>query len=401
MLSNNTRDAVMEKFGVDIGVHNEDAGDNVIDFTDDDVDQDKYMKNISDIKFEINNYIEIKKEENFDYKGLKLLIAEEPSVRKGETVYLCNYNINSQLKLPFLLFNLYKYENDVIGFPKIVYRQGSIVDTIKENIEKVYHYWDVNVEYVGFIRYKDNVYMWYKNIYNKENNIIQGEKKDKWWNVLVSEIINERKVLNFNIDPEVTRFFLENIDFVYMENQLGKTLESPNVQYYGNYYKRIAYTAALGHEREIPGSSMGPYYYFGTYLRGLRYALWSSYRKPMKINDEVITINDEGLFSRGGLVRFVIFAGKHTMLLGRETDEKDNVGDKSEYKFKRAHLRDEGGKWIDDYDSIGLGIYKIDDREYEPQITVKSFEQQYPLSYYYIDTKQVLNNVDLKDIIIE
>ena len=33
----------------------------------------------------------------------------------------------------------------------------------------------------------------------------------------------------------------------------------------------------------------------------------------------------------------------------RETDEKDNAGDDTEYKVKRARLRDEEGKWVNEY----------------------------------------------------
>ena len=400
MLSNYTRDTVMEKFGLDIGVNREDAGDNVIDFTGDNIDQDKIMKTVSATEFENNTQKDDIDNKDYHYNGLNLLDNSEPSVRSGETIYLCNFNINSQLNNPFLVFNLYKYSNDVIGFPIIVHETGSIVTTTKENIEKMYHQWDITVEYEGYIRHNGNVYIWFKNIYNKEPSIMQGEKKDKWWNVLISEIMNERKVLNFNIDTEVTQFFLENTDLLYLVNSSGKYLETPMVQYYGNYYKRIAYTAILGHERELPGSSMGPYYYFGNYLRGLRYALWTSYRKPMKINDELITINDEGLFSRGGMVRFAIFAGKHTMLLGRDTDKQDYSGN-SEYKLKRTRYRDEEGEWIDEYDSIGHGIYEVDGKVYQPQLVIKSFKQQYPLSYYYIDTTQIMKNSNLEDLVIE
>ena len=403
MLSNKTREAVMEKFGIDVGIHHEEGGDNMIDFTKDTEEQNEYIEQLSKMSFTKEYTMEDLDDNIYRFTGLKLLTKDEPSLLKGETVYLCNYSINTSLKLPFLLFNLYRYDDDTIGFPQVINEGAPMIERLKENINTVYKSWNVTVEYHGYIRYNDAIYMWYSNTYNESQTpeIMQGTREDKWWSVMVSEVVNQRKVLNFPIQYDVTQFFLSNIALLFLENKEGKTVETPQVQYYGNYYKRIAYTAAIGHERELPGAGMGPYYYFGTYLRALRYALWTSQRKPMSIHDKLITISEDGLFSRGGLVRFAIFTGKHTMLLGRETDEKDDAGDNTDYKVKRARLRDEEGKWVNEYDSIGQGIYEIDGKIYQPQLAVKTFQQQLPLSYYYIDTRQVLEGISLENIIIE
>ena len=56
MLSNDTREALMTKFGVDIGITQEDGGDNVIDFTNSkmetNINQEKYLSFIADTLFE-------------------------------------------------------------------------------------------------------------------------------------------------------------------------------------------------------------------------------------------------------------------------------------------------------------------------------------------------------------
>ena len=99
-----------------------------------------------------------------------------------------------------------------------------------------------------------------------------------------------------------------------------------------------------------------------------------------------ISINNSGLSNRiKSLVSCIKLA------------EENNT----DYKVKRARLRDEEGKWVNEYDSIGQGIYEIDGKIYQPQLAVKTFQQQLPLSYYYIDTRQITEGISFENIVIE
>ncbi len=45
----------------------------------------------------------------------------------------------------------------------------------------------------------------------------------------------------------------------------------------------------------------------------------------MKINGNLITIDEYGTYTKGGLVRFALFLGKTTSLLGRPSDPDDSA----------------------------------------------------------------------------
>jgi len=406
-ISNRTRDAIKEKFDVNVHMNKvlDEAGDNITDFTKDDIKLSEELELATSTGFE-------KKEVNFEdtqytYKGLKQLIPEEPAVRRGENIYICNFNITKTYVAPFISFNLYRYDNNILSWPTISYEGGSVMNVIKNKMEKVFHLWGVESQYKGYIRYKDNVYVWFENSYPKNmiKELVQGKKDDRWWDVLISEIINEKKTLYFSISDKVTSFFIENLDFCFLENSLGKIIESPKVCYYGNYYKRIAYTAVFGHERQLPRASLGPYYYFGNFKRAMRYAFWSSNNQPMKIQDEYITINEDGLYTKGGVVRFAIFTGKHTMLLGRKEDPEDIITDEQQPNMelikKTLKFRDVSGKWTKEFDSISQGINVVDGYDLQMQLVIKEYRQQIPLSYFYVNTEQDVTLNSLENAIIE
>ena len=137
MLSNKTREAVMEKFGIDVGIHNEEGGDNMIDFTKDTEEQNEYIEQLSKMSFTKEYIMEDLDDNIYHFTGLKLLTKDEPSLLKGETVYLCNYYINTSLKLPFLLFNLYRYDDDTIGFPQVIYEGAPMIEKLKEKLNQL------------------------------------------------------------------------------------------------------------------------------------------------------------------------------------------------------------------------------------------------------------------------
>jgi len=409
-ISNKTRDAIKEKFGMNMKNVNDEAGDNLIDFTKDDIklSEDLELGAITGFEEKETDQVDTNQiDTSYLYKGLNHLNSDEPSVRRGENIYICNYSITKTNLAPFLSFNLYRYDDNILDWPKITYEGGSVISLIKEKMNTVFQLWEVELEYKGYIRYKENVYVFIENNYPEDmiREIVQGKHDDRWWSSLIAEIMNEKKTLYFPISDKITRFFLENIDFCFLINSTGKFIESPKVVYYGNYYKRIAYTAVFGHDRQLPRASLGPYYYFGNYGRAMRYALWTSTSKPMQIEDKYITRNDEGLYTRGGIVRFAVFTGKHTMLLGREDDPEDILNDEQQTNMelikKTLKFRDALGKWTEEYDSISQGVNVVDGITLQSQTVIKKFNQQFPLSYYYVNTDQDVTMETVGEAVIE
>ena len=182
-----------------------------------------------------------------------------------------------------------------------------------------------------------------------------------------------------------------------MENDSGEKCECPIVGYYGTYYTKILKLAIIGAKKNMVGSSLGPYYYFGNYNAGIRFAF-----APMSMDEKVMyhagekIVRDDGKYTRGGLARFALRLGnEHTMLLGHGRDRSQHTRNgirKGYIRPEDAPFRDSNGKWAELFDAIFLGRRQVDDKEtgekrvLNPQYTIKYFHQHIPLSFHYVET---------------
>jgi hypothetical protein len=119
----------------------------------------------------------------------------------------------------------------------------------------------------------------------------------------------------------------------------------------------------------------------------------------MKVDGKLITIDEKGRYDKGGLVRFALFMGKTKVLMARDTDIDDQsviskeLADDNLFIKETMKIRDVDANWVFDFNSVRHGKYKIhaEGRESSillPKIVVKDYNQQAPLSYYYVNTDQ-------------
>lgn len=407
MINNETRNAILSKFGRENKKFIMPSS-STIDFSS--KITESYLAN--NLELSVEN---VELDDDHDiviYKGQDILNINEPVLNVGEEITLVIYNIVANNKHPFLLFYLLK-KNDIMDFPNIEYKGGVPSSIAIETVRNIFIQWPhITTKYKGYFREDSNTYLFIEGNLSDEFIVDKGENSTNWWSTLVSEIVNYKKVLNYPITNSITELFIKNPSLCYLTNNLGLNLEIPNVAYYGGYFKRIAYAAALGHRKEGPHTAFGPYYYFNSYPRAMRYAIWTVDFNPMEIDGKFITEKDSGKFVKGGVVRFAIFPGKHTMLLNRKSDPDDDSkitkGLLKEHPtwFKDSlKTRDSDAKWIKDFNSIGIGdrTYFSDKSQKEKifynQQVIKNYDQQFPLAYYYIDTTQ--NTDDLTNIKIE
>ena len=332
--------------------------------------------------------------------------------KKYSKIKACVYKINIHELHPFIMFLLYKYDRQRLDFVDIENNEGNVVDYVLSKFRKLFeNEKDVKIEYKGFIEYGDELMICIKYSIKKEH-LTEGKNDSKYWWALTSEIINNKSILNFDISKTATKFLLENTQICLLYNSDGYTYETPEVGYYGNYYKKIVSVASLGLSRETTSASFGPFYYFSDFNRAMRYAFWTSDFKSQKIGDEFITIDDKGRYKKGGIVRFALFAGKTKMLLGRKNDMPDDssisqeLADKHVFVKNMLTLRDSGAKWIKEFDSIRIGYhakYKFDKDQnvnIKPMVVLKDYQQQYPLEFYFVDTSQITDINDIGKAII-
>lgn len=397
MLSNKTRDLIKEKFNFKNNSKKPLDNINVHDLT---LFDEKEMKNSVKMmnyenSFNPNIYEEITKTHEYHYLGESSLNPGKPVLIKNQNVNICIYSIQNEHVFPYLEFCLER-ENNNLSWLSHKCTGNNDFKIIQDNLNNDFD----NLSYKGF--YNDdenenkNISLWF-NI-DRNYKLETGKYKDKLWWCLACELINQQYTLSFNINENIANFCIANPEFLILKNDDGDIYETPSVGYYGNYYKRIAFTSVFGHMKEPPTASLGPYYYFGSYKRAIRYAFWTPTLRPMEINDKLITIDDKGLYDRGGLVKFALFLGKTNMLLNRDTDLEDDSqislqqAENSDFIKQTLKIRDSDGKWVYKYNSMLQGKVSIETksglRVLEPQIIVKDYNQQIPLAYYYIDTTQ-------------
>ena len=67
---------------------------------------------------------------------------------------------------------------------------------------------------------------------------------------------------------------------------------------------------------------MGPYYYFGTFRKSVRYAGWTSTYQMREIDGNPIS-DAEGRYNRGTIIRFAVFVGEMTALLNHSYEKQN------------------------------------------------------------------------------
>jgi len=119
----------------------------------------------------------------------------------------------------------------------------------------------------------------------------------------------------------------------------------------------------------------------------------------MEVDGELITIDEDGRYDKGGLVRFALFMGKTNVMMARDSDTEDQSEVSQELAANNAFIketmkiRDVDANWVSDFNSVRHGKHTVnlegrDPRVLLPQIVVKDYNQQVPLSYYYVNTDQ-------------
>ena len=416
MISNKTRNAVRDQFGSYIKKTNAkpDEAENTKDFMqDDDVAGNIYLGSSSAIDA---GDVSVDTDDQTIYLGSEVLEEGVPSLRRGEEVRIAFMRVmtkESGATKPLLLFCMRRDETDTLRFPMMVYEGGSPDKVGMKILEHIFQEWpDATFSYSGYKRHNGVTYLWYEGNLAKTYGLVSGKRDDEIWFPLVSEIANYRKMLSFDIDPTVTTLFLDNPKLLYIADSTGRPYDVPSVGYFGSYYKRIGVTSVLGLRKQSPQASLGPFYYFGTYERAMRYAIWTIDYKPKSIDGVSLTIGEDGKYTRGGIVRFAVFLGKETVFLGRPKDEDDDSDaskrflDERPDRAERLNMRDTAGKWTKKFDSAGLGsstLTRPDGKAVRltPQIVVKDYNQQFPLSYHYVDTSQHIDKENLGDVVIE
>ena len=335
------------------------------------------------------------------YKLSDILNTDINHIKSTKLINLCVFNIvENSGTTPIILYLLNKNsKTNILYFPHF-YTTDNIFNTAIENLDKLFDKWSVQPKLKGYIETNHNIYIFYEQKYPY---ILEKlEYKDSFWWTALFEIVNIRTILNFSIDRTVYSIFYKNPILISLFDLQNNKLDTPYITYFGSYYTYTAFIAAFGLPKQPPTANLGPYYYFNTYHGAGKWAIWAFSRKSVMINDEYITVNDYGVFKKGGIVRFAIFGDKIKYFLNRENDPEDQsvisqeAAKYVEFFKSTLKVRDVDGKWADNNNLAYIGsvlikstkhkdrVYK--DRRLSIQLAARDFYQQIPLTYHYIDT---------------
>ena len=183
----------------------------------------------------------------------------------------------------------------------------------------------------------------------------------------IPEIVNNRHVYGLLISSDCTRFFEAHRRACFIFKDDGAPLPSPSVVYNGAYRNEIASAIGLGKTRASPFSSLGPYYYFGSFRYSLIFATSAVDGDSRKVGNLTITRkNPKGVYKIGGMARYAVLEGAVTM------DPKPG--------------------WVDSFDTLVTPRLKGHAARY----IATNFSQQIPLDYADVDTSRMRNKRDLE-----
>ena len=273
---------------------------------------------------------------------------------------------NKIIQHPFVQYLLYKYPKNTekVGniciFPFEIYKSGDVLDITKKMIKTLF---DKSYVPVGYIENENGIFIFYNIEFNSVIILpeILNDKKDHYVWSLMDEICNKKKYITFDIHKSVTNIFLQNTKLIYLKDKQKLCIEIPSVAYVGESQELLNYIATIG----IKASAIrlfGPYYYFHTFEKAIRYAAWSSNYEKREIFNKSIT-DKNGKYIQGGLVRFAIFLGNYRVVLDRKTDPiipYVNLLETVDKPTKKiiTKLNKGKGKWTNIYDSIIISNFE-------------------------------------------
>jgi hypothetical protein len=317
-----------------------------------------------------------------------------------EKVNYCGYQIVNNGKYPFLQFLLYKNNNllnkhsDQLTFISNntnKYYNNNYIDTsllisYSENYLYKFLFFfnkditETSILYKGFTIIDTEMYMFFDlteckllidDIYSSNN----------LWFALPTEILNEKMLSGLKIAEDVTDFFKFNSRINYLYDKNNERYELPVVSYVCKPENKTNFTYIFGVSPEDNQSIFGPYYYFTNYENAIKEA-----REPN---------------SKFGIIRIALFLERTKLVQNLITDDIDDSEIKSErltvsnldtnYERLTMRISDHSGRWSQHYDSIMISNVRLDDGSLlknTPIICVKTYEQQYPLSYHFVSIRK-------------
>jgi hypothetical protein len=211
-------------------------------------------------------------------------------------------------------------------------------------------------------------------------------------------ICNWRKVVTIDVADSVVGLFYANPELIYLYDTKFNRIEVPSVGYHGTYYKLLEFIYTFGVKESDIASMYGPYYYFTTFNRAIKYAGWYFEGNKELVRDQIV-VDGENKHDKGGVVRVALFLKNTRVFLNHPLDPLDeseyatqmlsNI-DTREKMEQKLRLVDYDAHWTNEYDSVYAGRALMDNGEVlfdYPEMVIKTNSQQVPRSIHIVDKR--------------
>ena len=326
----------------------------------------------------------------YNYKAKnKMLLYFSDDISSFKNVHLCAYKVNNSTNTPFLNFLLHKQKGDdtirlpvvpifkhfessseLVNYSKICLFGLCLLDNFEEFTE--------SLEFNGFYIFDNNLYLFF-DITNCEIKINDIYNNSPLWFAIIDEIVNYESLCNIKIDENVSNLFKLNDDLCFLTDEEDEYYETPVISFIGTTKEKTNFKYVFGESSQNKNAILGPYFYFTNLNNACN-------------NDS----NNECI------IRFALFLGNVKYI---ENNVDDPIDD-SEIKKQRLQdsnidqnmerltmrISDHDGKWTETFNSAFLGHIELDNGEYienVPLIVVRNYNQQVPLSYHYVNKKEI------------
>ena len=179
--------------------------------------------------------------EEYYHKILEVLKTDLPNFTSTKKINLCIFTISKEKNMnPILLFLLYK--NTYLTFPEFDI-PTNIQTGIDKKLDVIFSNYKTKPEYIGYKEYNNNIYIFYE---YKEKYIVSEKRSDsEWWWTTITEIINYKKVINYDIDKKVSDILIEYPLLYSLFNKNNAVLPNGNVVFYGGHQNYISFIASF------------------------------------------------------------------------------------------------------------------------------------------------------------
>jgi hypothetical protein len=327
-------------------------------------------------------------------------------------IHLCVYSVNTNGKFPFLQYMLSSNIHNKLQLPTVVNcfaNNAEIISYSKIYLTGLLQMPDSTdkMSFNGYFEYENEMYLFF-DITQIKLNINEVYASSIVRLCLIDELLNHGHVCNIQIEPLVTRLFVNNYILNLLFNDVNVPYEIPVVAYVGKPTpEKVNFTHIFGESAKTKHAFLGPYYYFTNFSQAICQGGWSSTNAPEYLYNKLVTDTDKGRYIKGGIVRFALFIGKtkyiesdYKITIDNSEIKQSKLKDKTaDYKYEMMTLTisDHDGIWANTYDSVCIGKFQLEDGGFvknTPMLVVKEYEQQTPLSFHYINKHKLGETYD-------